>query len=46
MFPPLIKARRIDPSMNAHLADLVKCVAKLHEARLKACHYIKEFHLR
>jgi hypothetical protein len=46
MFPPVIKAQRTEPSMNAHLTDLVKCVAKLHEARLKACHCIKEFHLR
>jgi hypothetical protein len=31
--------------MNAHLATLVKCLAELCEAGLKACYCIEEFHL-
>jgi hypothetical protein len=32
--------------MNSHLPALFKCVAELHEAGLKACHCIEEFHLQ
>jgi hypothetical protein len=32
--------------MNDRLTALVEHVAELHKAGLKACHYIKEFHLR
>jgi hypothetical protein len=32
--------------MTDRLAALVKCVAKLHQARLEACHCVEEFHLR
>jgi hypothetical protein len=31
--------------MNIHLSALVKHVAELHEAGLKACHCIEEFYL-
>jgi hypothetical protein len=46
MFPPIIKAQRTEPPMNAWLAALVKRVAELRMAGLKACHCIEEFHLR
>jgi hypothetical protein len=45
LFPPIIKAQWTEPPMNARLAALVKRVVQLHEAGLKACHCIKEFHL-
>jgi hypothetical protein len=44
LFPLVVKAQRKVPPMNAHLAALVKRVSELHEARLKVCHCIKEFH--
>jgi hypothetical protein len=46
LFPPIIKDKRNEPLMNDRLTALVKRMAKLHEAGLKACHCIKEFHLR
>jgi hypothetical protein len=46
MFPPVVKAQRTEPLMNAHLAALVKRVAELHRVRLKACHCVEEFHLQ
>jgi hypothetical protein len=46
LFPPVIKAQRTKPSMNARLAALVKRVPELRAAGLKACHYIEEFHHR
>jgi hypothetical protein len=45
-FPLLIKDKRGEPSMTPCLATLVKRVAELHEAGLKACHYAEEFTLR
>jgi hypothetical protein len=36
LFPPLIKDKRGEPSMTLRLATLVKWVAELHEAGLKA----------
>jgi hypothetical protein len=46
LFPPIIKDQWNEPPMNDRLTALVEHMAELHEARLKACHYIKEFHLR
>jgi hypothetical protein len=46
LFPPIVKAQRTKLSMNARLAALVKRVAELHRAVLKACHFVEEFHLR
>jgi hypothetical protein len=46
LFPPIIKAQRREPSMDARLTALVMRVAELREAGLKACHCIEEFHLR
>jgi hypothetical protein len=46
LFPPIIKDKRNEPSMNSRLSALVKHVAELREAGLRACHYVKEFHLR
>jgi hypothetical protein len=45
MFPPVIKAQWKESPMNTRLAALVKSVAELREAGLKACQCIKEFHL-
>jgi hypothetical protein len=45
LFPPIIKDKWNDPSMNDRLTALVKRVAELHEVGLKACHCVKEFHL-
>jgi hypothetical protein len=46
MFPPIIKDKRNKLSMNSRLSALVKRVAELREAGLKACHYVEEFYLR
>jgi hypothetical protein len=46
LFSPIIKDKRNEPLMNDRLTALVKRMAKLREAGLKACHCIKEFHLR
>jgi hypothetical protein len=46
LFLPIIKDKRNEPSMNDHLTALVKRVAELREAGLKACHCVEEFHLR
>jgi hypothetical protein len=45
LFPPIIKDERNEPSMNNRLTALVKSVAKLREAGIKACHCVKKFHL-
>jgi hypothetical protein len=44
LFPPVVKAQRKEPPMNARLAALVKCVYELRAIGLKACHCIEEFH--
>jgi hypothetical protein len=46
MFPPIIKDKQKEPPMNDRLSALVKCMAELREAGLKACHCVKEFHLQ
>jgi hypothetical protein len=46
LFPQIIKAQRREPPMNTRLAALVKRVAELRKAGLKACHCIEEFHLQ
>jgi hypothetical protein len=46
MFPLVVKAQRIEPLLNACLSALVKGIAELHRAGLKACHCVEEFHLR
>jgi hypothetical protein len=46
LFPSIIKDKWNEPPMNNHLSALVKHVAKLCEAGLKACHCVEEFHLR
>jgi hypothetical protein len=43
--PPVIKDKRNESPMNNRLSSLVKCVGKLREAGLRACHYVEEFHL-
>jgi hypothetical protein len=45
MFPPIIKNKRNEPPMNVRLTTLVNHVVELHEAGLKACHCVEEFHL-
>jgi hypothetical protein len=45
LFPQIIKDKWNELPMNDRLTSLVKRVAKVHEAGLKACHYIEEFHL-
>jgi hypothetical protein len=46
MFPPIIEDKRNEPLMNDCLTALVKSMAKLREAGLKACHCIEEFNLQ
>jgi hypothetical protein len=46
VFPPAIKDHRKEPSMIDRLAALVRRVAELRQAGLKACHYVEEFYLR
>jgi hypothetical protein len=46
MFPSIIKDKWNEPPMNDCLTALVKRVAELCEAELKACHCVDEFHLR
>jgi hypothetical protein len=46
LFPPIIKDKWNEPPMNDRLTALVKHVAKLCTAGLKACHCIEEVHLR
>jgi hypothetical protein len=46
LFPLIIKDKRNEPPMNNCLSVLVKCMAELHEARLRLWHCIEEFHLR
>jgi hypothetical protein len=46
LFPPFIKDEWGEPVMTPHLASLIKRVAELHEARLKACHCAEEFTLQ
>jgi hypothetical protein len=46
LFPPFVKDERGEPPMMLRLDALVKRVAEVHEARLKACHCTKEFTLR
>jgi hypothetical protein len=45
LFPPFVKDKRGESAMMSCLAALIKQVAKLREARLKACHCLKEFTL-
>jgi hypothetical protein len=45
LLPPFVKDKWGEPPMTLCLAALVKRVAELREAGLKACHYIKEFTL-
>jgi hypothetical protein len=44
LFPPVIKAQRKEPPMNARLTALVKRVYELRAIGRKACHCIEEFH--
>jgi hypothetical protein len=46
LFSLVVKAQQKELSMNARLATLVKHIVELHEAGLKVCHCIEEFHLR
>jgi hypothetical protein len=46
LLPPTIKNKWKEPPMTNCLAALVKHIAKLHQARLEACHCVKEFHLQ
>jgi hypothetical protein len=46
LFPPIIKDKWNEPSMNDRLTTLVKCVVELREAGLKAYHCVEEFHLQ
>jgi hypothetical protein len=45
LFPPFVKDKWGKPPMTPCLAALVKRVAEIREARLKACHRVKEFTL-
>jgi hypothetical protein len=46
MFPPAIKDQRKEPLMTDRLAALVRRIAELRQAGLKACHCAEEFYLR
>jgi hypothetical protein len=46
LFPPKVKDKWAEPKVTPRLAVLIKRVAELCEARLKACHYAEEFTLR
>jgi hypothetical protein len=46
MFPPIIKDKRNESSMNSHLSALAKRVVVLQKAGLRACHCVEEFHLQ
>jgi hypothetical protein len=46
LFPPFVKDKRDEPTMTPCLAALIKQVAELHKARLKACHCTEEFTLQ
>jgi hypothetical protein len=46
LFPLKVKDKRGEPKVTPRLAALIKKVVKLHQARLKACHYVEEFTLR
>jgi hypothetical protein len=46
LFPPIIKDKWNEPPMNDRLTAQVKRVDEPCEAGLKACHCVKEFHLR
>jgi hypothetical protein len=46
LFPPIIKGKRNEPLMNSRLPALVKRMAEVREAGLRACRCVKEFHLR
>jgi hypothetical protein len=45
LFPPAIKNKRSEQPMVDRLVALTKRVAKLRQADLEACHYVKEFYL-
>jgi hypothetical protein len=46
LFPPKVKDKRGDPKVTPRLAVLIKRVAELRQAGLKACHCAKEFTLQ
>jgi hypothetical protein len=46
LFPPNINNKWSEPKMTTRLTTLIKQVAELHEAGLKACHCAEEFNLR
>jgi hypothetical protein len=46
LLPPLINNKRGEPKKTPRLAALVKRVAKLHDASLRACHCVEEFTLQ
>jgi hypothetical protein len=46
LFPLVIKAQQQESPMNVLLAALVKRVAELHRAGLKALHCVEEFYLQ
>jgi hypothetical protein len=46
LFPPDVKDKRNELKILTHLSALVKRVAELYEAGLKACHCTKDFYLR
>jgi hypothetical protein len=46
LFPPDVTDKRNEPRMLARLSDLIKWVAELQKAGLKACHCTEEFYLQ
>jgi hypothetical protein len=45
LYPPLVDKKQGEPKMTPCLAALVKQVAELRTAGLRACHYVEEFTL-
>jgi hypothetical protein len=45
LFPPIVKDKRNELSMNSHLSALDNRMVILHEAGLRVCHCVEEFHL-
>jgi hypothetical protein len=45
LLSPLIDDKQGEPEATPHLAMLVKRVAELYDAGLRACHYAEEFTL-
>jgi hypothetical protein len=46
LYPLVVKDKRTEPPMTQRLSALVKRVAELREADLRACNCVEEFHIQ